>query len=254
MMRSSLITLAIVLAGCHAAPSAPRRTDTESTQHPLAYASLPYEPETAARIPPSLPDGDYAFSFKQHKWNYNGAGVNHMSTGTWYSSLSQAKVLVTASTLDWASDNATLAGELTGAYTSSLFDYADTSAASKANVKNYYFASDYTKPVGTGTCNANELPIGAAQGQLLPPDFLRQNGIYAGTELLPQYGQADKWVAFFGPGLALSFYFVTAIDGHQRWVRYDQYSQGEQTTVVTEIFNLRENAQFKAGLFNPCKQ
>lgn len=247
-----MLTAALLMASSQAAPAGPSRTDR--SQSPLlAYGSLPYEPQDKGPAAPQLPGGDFAFNFKQHKWNQNGAGVNHLSTGTWYSSLAQGKVLVTATSLDWVSDNATVGGELTGAYSSSLFDYADQASQSKGNVKNYYFASDYTSAVGTGTCNVTELPIGAAQGQLLPPTFLSQQGIYAGIDHLPQYGQADKWVAFFGQGLALSFYFVTGPDGKQRWVRYDQYSQGEKTTVITDIFNLRENAQLRVGLFNPCK-
>ncbi len=252
-MLSHLLTAGLLLTAAHAAPS-PKSGRADAPQEPLlAYASLPYEPQVKGRTPPSLPGGDFAFSFKQHKWNQNGAGVNHVSTGTWYSSLARGKVLVTATTLDWASDNATIAGELTGAYSSSLFDYADQGAASKGNVKNYYFSSDYTKAVGTGSCNVDELPIGAAQGQLLPPNFLSTQGVYAGIDHLTQYGQVDKWVAFFGQGLALAFYFATGPDGKQHWVRYDQYSQGEKTTVITELFNLRENAQFKTGLFTPCK-
>lgn len=235
-----LIALILAAGASHAASAAPADKQTI-----LGYADLPYEPELRQRIAPLLPSGQYAFSFKQHKYNVNGAGQNRLATGVWFASPAEGKILVNSLALDWASNNATIGGPLSSGYASSLFDF---SSSSNGTVRNYF-------QMDGKTCTVEDLPVAAAQAQLFPPDLLRTTGTFVGVEHVPPYGQAEKWAIFPAPNLVVTFYFVTRPDGSKQWIRYDQYSQGLQTTVVTDVFNLRagEGIEFEKGLLTPCR-
>lgn len=99
------------------------------------------------------------------------------------------------------------------------------------------------------TCNVDEISLAQSQGQLFPSDFLKQqNAIYAGQETVTGIGYTyltDKWVIVIG-NTFVSFYFNEAGD----WVRFDQNSQGLQTSVVTWIYNLNKEAEFDDSVFS----
>ncbi|CAO1636002.1 unnamed protein product [Parajaminaea phylloscopi] len=220
---------------------------------PSSLSQQPYEPHLGGQIAPEFPQ-EYSFSFKQHKWNQNGFGVNHLSTGAWFSSISAQKVRVDLVTLDWKSDNATVGGEISPSYSSSLFDY---SKAKNGTVPNAYFYLDSAARAGAGgSCVTSDLPVVAAQGQLLKPSLLRSQGTYQGTEILPAWGSVDKWGVWFGDSILVTFFWAQVSTGNGAsepvLVRYDEYSAGEQTTVVTDIFDYRTKVQFSSTLFKPC--
>ncbi|GAB5589424.1 hypothetical protein Unana1_04324 [Umbelopsis nana] len=199
-----------------------------------------YSPQDGGKVAPLLPQ-EYAFSFVQHKWNQNGFGVNHVGTGVWISSMKEQKVRVDIASSDWLSNNATQRGPLVAGPNTSLFDFATT--AKTGNVSNTYISYQGTQ----ATCNQAEIPLASSQGQLFPPSYIRDNGVYFGNEITQGIGaalEADKWVVFIGTTV-VTFYF----DSNGNWISYDEVSPGLQTSVVTLLYNLDTEATFDKSVF-----
>jgi len=128
---------------------------------------------------------------------------------------------------------------------SSYFDFSRTSETQ--NVTNKYVQGP---SAGNATCTISQLPITQAAAQQLPSAFLRDSGQYSGEAHLPGYpGAVDLFTAFFGP-VVVDFYFTK--EGN--WVRFDQRSPDKKTTVVTQIFNFAESAEFQDSVFADYKR
>lgn len=144
---------------------------------------------------------------------------------------------------------------MTSILSSSLFDYTKVHNDS---VPNTYYSSDPMASNGhTFSCQTTDLPVVAAQGQLLQPDLLETQGVYQGTQELAPWGQVDKWGVWFGSTTFVTFYWAqvwtSPEDLAQVFVRYDEVSADQKTSVVTDIFDYRPVAKFASNVFTPCQ-
>lgn len=159
------------------------------------------------------------------------------------SSIKHGKLRNDISNYDWVSNNATTKGSIKSGIVTSVFDFSQT--GSSGNVTNTYISANGLDR----TCSSDQIPLAQSQGQLFPADFLKQqNAIYGGQETVTGIGYtylADKWIIVIG-NTFVSFYFNE--DGE--WVRFDENSQGLQTTVVTWIYNLNKEVEFDKSVFS----
>jgi len=189
------------------------------------------------KIAPLLPE-EYVTNFMQHKWDYDGFGVSHISVGNIWSSYSRKIVRVDSAQQGWKSNNATLRGPRAGSIQISIFDFTRNDGL--VNNIMYNKESMKRKPV----CNNYTLTSDRAVVQVFPKNFLRlSNAIFTGQELT-EYGLCDKWMIFYGK-VPVTFYF----DSLGKWVRFDFIGPETKASVVTKFFNMDSEQKLENEVF-----
>jgi len=171
---------------------------------------------------------EYVTNFMQHKWDQDGFGVSHVTTGAIWHSFSRKLIRVDSAQHDWKSNNATIRGPRYASIQISIFNFSRTDGIVENTVWN-------AKNMKNHTCHEYTFPLQQSTMQLFSTNFLNDsNAGFSGEETLPTEGLCDKWTFFLG-SIPVTLYF----DSHGKFIRADFTDWPPlKASVVTKFFNM----------------